>query len=148
MRASSGFMYVGSTNHPAFPVCLRRLEDRPYCRLLNSVFKQKMILGCWVEVIEVSRGVNEVFKTQRLLLPPPDDLLLIPFLLLVLPSLQLQHVLFLRGSQSYWEKGITWKRHQSSVLASYGTLCMSDDGEVIVPLLSCIPFSWLWLCPA
>lgn len=59
-----------------------------------------------------------------------------------------RNVLFFRCSQSYWDKGITWKRHQSSGLASCGTLYMSDDGDVVVPLLSCIPFVWLWLCPS
>lgn len=42
----------------------------------------------------------------------------------------------------------TWKRHQSSGLASCGTLYVSDDEEIIVPLLSCIPCIWLWLCPS
>lgn len=48
-------------------------------------------------------------------------------------------VLFFGGSQSFWGKGSIWKRHQNSGLAFCGTLYMSDDGEVIVPLLTCIP---------
>lgn len=149
MGALSDFMYVCLTNHSAFSVCLRWLKRRSYYRLWNSIFKQKMVLGCWFEETEwIERWTRSLSYLSR-----PRDYCF--FLLLIfswspfccLYCLLLHDDLFLRVSQSYQEKGGTWKRHQSSVLASRGTLCMSDDEEVIVPLLTCIPFICVYVSP-
>lgn len=142
--------YVCVFNQPSCSFCLfEEVKRKTIMGCGTPLFKQKMVLGCWLKEIEVrerwtrsSRFLNRLRECYLLLL-----LIFWWSRFCCLRCLCFSYKMFyFWGVRSHIEKREVLGRGIRAQFWALVAHFMSDDGEVIVSL-GCIPFIWLWLCP-